>query len=220
MEAHDQFDFLFKIVILGDAGVGKSSLLLRYADELFNPVYINTIGVDFRIRTLLVEDKLIKLQIGITVRVLTFQWDTAGQERFRNITASFYRGSHGIILTFDLSNKESFLRLDKWLAELERNVGHNVIRVMVGTKSDLVSRREVSYTLARAYSEKMKLAYAETSAKLNLNVDELFLYMAKEILTKVKLGLIDTNDKKISEETQTVSVVNTETEKPRKKSCC
>ncbi|XP_055334929.1 uncharacterized protein LOC129585983 isoform X3 [Paramacrobiotus metropolitanus] len=127
-------DFLFKIVILGDAGVGKSSLLLRYADELFNPVYINTIGVDFRIRTLLVEDKLIKLQI--------------------------------------------------------------------------------------AYSEKMKLAYAETSAKLNLNVDELFLYMAKEILTKVKLGLIDTNDKKISEETQTVSVVNTETEKPRKKSCC
>ncbi|XP_055334930.1 putative ras-related protein Rab-5B isoform X4 [Paramacrobiotus metropolitanus] len=79
-------DFLFKIVILGDAGVGKSSLLLRYADELFNPVYINTIGVDFRIRTLLVEDKLIKLQI----------WDTAGQERFRNITASFYRGSHGI----------------------------------------------------------------------------------------------------------------------------
>jgi len=124
------YDYLFKLLIIGDAGVGKSSLLLRFADNTFTSAYINTIGVDFKIRTVNIDGMTIKLQI----------WDTAGQERFRTITATYYRGTHGVIVVYDVTEKESFENVRRWMAEIDNNCDtqqNPVNRVLVGNKCDM-----------------------------------------------------------------------------------
>ena len=123
-----EYDFLFKLLLIGDSGVGKSCLLLRFADDTYTESYISTIGVDFKIRTIELEGKTVKLQI----------WDTAGQERFRTITSSYYRGAQGIILVYDVANRESFDALPKWFAELETYVSSSVVKIIVGNKVDKV----------------------------------------------------------------------------------
>ena len=101
------YDYLFKLVLIGDSGVGKSCLLLRFADDSFTDSYISTIGVDFRFRTVTIDKKTVKLQI----------WDTAGQERFRTITSAYYRGAHGIIMVYDVTSEESFEHVEEWLSK-------------------------------------------------------------------------------------------------------
>nr|CAD7393725.1 unnamed protein product [Timema cristinae] len=106
-----EYDHLFKLLIIGDSGVGKSSLLLRFADNTFSGSYITTIGVDFKIRTVDVDGERVKLQI----------WDTAGQERFRTITSTYYRGTHGVIVVYDVTSGDSFANVKRWLHEIEQN---------------------------------------------------------------------------------------------------
>uniref|UniRef100_A0A8C6PJH6 RAB35, member RAS onco family n=1 Tax=Nothobranchius furzeri TaxID=105023 RepID=A0A8C6PJH6_NOTFU len=105
------YDYLFKLLIIGDSGVGKSSLLLRFADNTFSGSYITTIGVDFKIRTVELNGEKVKLQI----------WDTAGQERFRTITSTYYRGTHGVIVVYDVTSAESFVNVKRWLHEINQN---------------------------------------------------------------------------------------------------
>mmetsp|Transcript_49208 Transcript_49208/g.71860 ORF Transcript_49208/g.71860 Transcript_49208/m.71860 type:complete len:109 (+) Transcript_49208:102-428(+) len=105
-----EYDYLFKLLLIGDSGVGKSCLLLRFADDTYTESYISTIGVDFKIRTITQDSKTVKLQI----------WDTAGQERFRTITSSYYRGAHGIIVVYDVTDMESFNNVKQWLHEIDR----------------------------------------------------------------------------------------------------
>ncbi|XP_059911082.1 ras-related protein Rab-35b isoform X3 [Gadus macrocephalus] len=105
------YDYLFKLLIIGDSGVGKSSLLLRFADNTFSGNYITTIGVDFKIRTVEINGEKVKLQI----------WDTAGQERFRTITSTYYRGTHGVIVVYDVTSAESFVNVKRWLHEINQN---------------------------------------------------------------------------------------------------
>ena len=112
--------YLFKILLIGNSGVGKSSLLLRFADDTFTDNFMPTIGVDFKIRTLEVDGKTIKLQI----------WDTAGQERFKTITSSYYKGAHGIIVVYDITDKESFKNIDTWMNEVEKHASDNVSRIL------------------------------------------------------------------------------------------
>ena len=107
---NSEYDYLFKLLLIGDSGVGKSCLLLRFADDTYTESYISTIGVDFKIRTIQLDGKTIKLQI----------WDTAGQERFRTITSSYYRGAHGIIVVYDTTEMESFNNVKQWLHEIDR----------------------------------------------------------------------------------------------------
>merc|ERR1711965_386176 len=114
--AHQEYDYLFKLLLIGDSGVGKSCLLLRFADDTYTETYISTIGVDFKIRTVEIDQKVIKLQI----------WDTAGQERFRTITSSYYRGAHGIIVVYDVTDEESFTAVERWMTEIERFAGPDV----------------------------------------------------------------------------------------------
>ena len=122
-----EYDYLFKVLLIGNSGVGKSSLLLRFADDVFNDNFMPTIGVDFKIRTVDVDQKTIKLQI----------WDTAGQERFKTITSSYYKGAHGIIVTYDITDRESFSKVSEWMREVDKHAQENISRILVGNKKDL-----------------------------------------------------------------------------------
>jgi len=166
------YDFLFKLVLIGDSGVGKSCLLLRFADDNFTDSYISTIGVDFRFRTITIEKKTVKLQI----------WDTAGQERFRTITSAYYRGADGIIMVYDVTNTESFSDVAGWLTEVDRYANENTSKLLVGNKADLVEEKIVTEETAQRFADQLGIPFLETSAKTATNVDAAFLTMAKELI--------------------------------------
>ena len=166
-----EYDYLFKLIIIGDSGIGKSCLLNRFADDIFTDSYISTIGVDFKIRTIEVNGRLCKLQI----------WDTAGQERFRTITSSYYRGAHGIVLVFDITNSESFTNCEMWLTEVQRYASEQVKIILVGTKSDLSEKRKVAFADAQEFGAKHGMEYVETSAKITSNVESAFMNLAKDL---------------------------------------
>jgi len=171
MSAATEYDYLFKLLLIGDSGVGKSCLLLRFADHTYTESYISTIGVDFKIRTIDLDGKTIKLQI----------WDTAGQERFRTITSSYYRGAHGIIVVYDVTDQESFNNVKQWLNEIERYANTTVNKLLVGNKCDLNTKRQVDYDTAKEFADKLDIPFLETSAKAATNVEKAFLTMAAEI---------------------------------------
>jgi len=168
---NSEYDYLFKLLLIGDSGVGKSCLLLRFADDTYTESYISTIGVDFKIRTIELEGKTIKLQI----------WDTAGQERFRTITSSYYRGAHGIIVVFDVTDQESFMNVKQWLHEIDRYACQNVKKLLVGNKCDLASKRAVPTEQAQEFADSLGIQYLETSAKNSTNVEKAFTTMAGQI---------------------------------------
>jgi len=171
-----EYDYLFKLLLIGDSGVGKSCLLLRFADDTYTESYISTIGVDFKIRTIDLDAKTIKLQI----------WDTAGQERFRTITSSYYRGAHGIIVVYDTTDLESFNNVKQWLHEIDRYASENVNKLLVGNKSDLTSKRAVSFDQAKEFADSLGIEFIETSAKNSTNVEKAFMMMASQIKARYK----------------------------------
>ncbi|CAH9098080.1 unnamed protein product [Cuscuta europaea] len=166
-----EYDYLFKLLLIGDSGVGKSCLLLRFADDSYLDSYISTIGVDFKIRTMEQDGKTIKLQI----------WDTAGQERFRTITSSYYRGAHGIIIVYDITDKESFTNVKQWLHEIDRYASDNVNKLLVGNKCDMDANRAVSYDAAKDFADEIGIPFLETSAKNAINVEQAFTAMSSDI---------------------------------------
>uniref|UniRef100_A0A158P5W4 Ras-related protein Rab-1A n=2 Tax=Angiostrongylus cantonensis TaxID=6313 RepID=A0A158P5W4_ANGCA len=172
---HFYSDYLFKLLLIGDSGVGKSCLLLRFADDTYTESYISTIGVDFKIRTIELDGKTIKLQI----------WDTAGQERFRTITSSYYRGAHGIIVVYDITDQESFNNVKQWLQEIDRYACENVNKLLVGNKCDLTAKRAVEIQAAKEYADQLGIPFLETSAKSSTNVEQAFLTMASEIKSRM-----------------------------------
>jgi Ras-related protein Rab-1A len=150
------YDYLFKLLLIGDSGVGKSCALLRFADNtFFENSYISTIGVDFKIRTLNVGGKTVKLQI----------WDTSGQERFRTITSSYYRGAHGILVFYDTTDQVSFNNVKQWLQEIDRYACDTVNKMLIGAKSDLVSQKAVDTNQAQDFADSLGIPFLETSAK-------------------------------------------------------
>ena len=178
MATPQDYDYLFKVLLIGNSSVGKSSLLLRFVDNQWSDLFVPTIGVDFKIRTMEIDNKNVKLQI----------WDTAGQERFKNITASYYRGAHGIFVVYDISDTESFKNINNWLIEIEKNANKNVYKILVGNKCDLEDKRTVSYQQGKELAETYGMQFIETSAKSNTNVDEAFHLLGKEVM---KLSLND-----------------------------
>jgi len=171
MSTKRDYDHLFKLVLIGDTGVGKSCLLLRFADDAFTESYISTIGVDFRFRTVKVEGKTVKLQI----------WDTAGQERFRTITSAYYRGADGIIMVYDVTNNDSFDHVSEWLTEVNRYANEGTCKLLVGNKSDMDDKAVTAET-AKEYADSLGIPFLETSAKNASNVEEAFLTMAAELI--------------------------------------
>jgi len=168
------YDLLFKLLLIGDSGVGKSCLLLRFADDAWSDTYISTIGVDFKIRTLDIDGKVVKLQI----------WDTAGQERFRTITSSYYRGSNGIVVVYDITDMTSFNNVKQWMTEIRTYAREDVSRFIVGNKSDLAAQRAVPTDTGMSFAQSQGVPFLETSAKNSENVNRLFTDMTKEIMAR------------------------------------
>jgi Ras-related protein Rab-1A len=165
--------------LIGDSGTGKSCLLIRFADNIFSDNYISTIGVDFKIKTIDIQGKTVKLQV----------WDTAGQERFRTITASYYRGSNGIIIVYDITDRDSFEHVNYWMKEIDRLASPDVCRLLVGNKTDLASKRIVSTEEGQALAAQYGVAFLETSAQENSNVEEAFFRMAGAMQKKQSSGI-------------------------------
>ncbi|KAF1321076.1 Rab18 family gtpase, partial [Globisporangium splendens] len=169
----DKYDHLFKLLLIGDAGVGKSSMLLRFTDDTFDDNLQSTIGVDFKVKMMQVDGKRIKMTI----------WDTAGQERFRTLTSSYYRGAQGIVLVYDVARRDTFENLDLWLQEVEVYSpagGKDVVKLLVGNKIDkerVVSRRE-----AEDWARSKGMLFVESSAKTKIGIQQVFNEVVQKIL--------------------------------------
>lgn len=171
-DTETDFDYLFKIVLIGDAGVGKTAIVHRFKYNTFVERHASTIGVDFTIKTMQVDDKRIKLQI----------WDTAGQERFRTITQSYYRSANGVVLVYDIATADSFKNLGRWLEDVKKYAGKCLHQMLVGNKCDLHYRREVTVDEAKNFVTHYGIGDTlETSAKENSNIEEAFWRMAKHL---------------------------------------
>ncbi|KAJ1400929.1 Rab1 family GTPase putative [Ochromonadaceae sp. CCMP2298] len=165
------YDQLFKLVVIGDTGVGKSCILLRFVDNIFAENYANTIGVDFRFRTVKLDRKTVKLQI----------WDTAGQERFRTITSAYYRGADGIVMVYDVGSEDSFKHINDWFVEVNRYAAENTCKLLVGNKIDK-AEKIISTERGQKLADELGIPFIETSALDATNIEQAFLNLSKELL--------------------------------------
>ncbi|XP_031488641.1 ras-related protein RABA2a-like [Nymphaea colorata] len=167
----DEYDYLFKLVLVGDSGVGKSNILSRFTRNEFNLESKSTIGVEFATRAIQVDGKVIKAQI----------WDTAGQERYRAITSAYYRGAVGALLVYDITKQSTFENVNRWLKELRDHADASIVIMLIGNKSDLQHMRAVSTEDAQQFSQREVLSFLETSALDATNVDKAFQTILSEI---------------------------------------
>ncbi len=172
--AKKSYDHLFKLLLIGDSGVGKTCILFRFSDDAFNSTFISTIGIDFKIKTVELRGKKIKLQI----------WDTAGQERFHTITTSYYRGAMGIMLVYDVTNPKSFDNIAKWLRNIQEHANEDVEKMILGNKCDMEDKRMISRERGETIACENGVRFLETSAKTNVNIERAFLELSESILDK------------------------------------
>ena len=198
--------YIIKLLTLGDTNVGKTSVVLRFSDDKYNDNQLSTIGVDFRTKYMKLGENSVKALI----------WDTAGQERFKNIIASYYRGAHGILLIYDVTDKDSFKNLSNWIIEIEKNSSKQVLKVLIGNKTDLEDKRVVTYNQGKEFADTYGLKYIETSAKKNLNVNEAFETLGRELI-------IASEEKKITKQKQNKKITVAKAQDlnvEKKNGCC
>jgi Ras-related protein Rab-1A len=211
-----EYDHLFKILLIGNSAVGKSSLILQFVENSWNEIFVPTIGVDFKIKTLNIDDKRVKLQI----------WDTAGQERFKNITAAYYRGALGVMLVYDITDVETFKALNSWLIEIEKNANKNVVKLLVGNKIDLEEQRKITYQQGSEFAESYGMSFIETSVKNNANVNEAFEKLGREIMVltanekEKNIGVSNNKKKKPIDLSKQQEQIDINTNNKTNKQCC
>ncbi|GAY63796.1 ras-related protein RABA2a [Citrus sinensis] len=207
----EEYDYLFKVVLIGDSGVGKSNLLSRFTRNEFCLESKSTIGVEFATRTLQVEGRTIKAQI----------WDTAGQERYRAITSAYYRGALGALLVYDVTKPTTFENVSRWLKELRDHADSNIVIMMIGNKTDLKHLRAVATEDAQSYAEREGLSFIETSALEAINVEKAFQTILSEIYRIISKKSLSSGEPAPSniKEGQTI-VVGGASEANTKKPCC
>ena len=206
MEEDDQYDFIFKLVLIGDSGVGKTNILSRYLTNQFSASTQPTVGVEFGSKIIKKGEKLIKLQI----------WDTAGQERYKSITSAYYKGAKGAFVVYDISRKSTFDNVDKWINELKNNGSEDVFILLVGNKSDLNDQREISEEEVKKKAEVYNIAFCETSALKGNNIEFAFESLIDKITEKLEKEkeILGKNISKI-EEGKTITL-NTDKDKDKK----
>ena len=195
------YDEKIKLMVIGETRVGKTALIKKYTKDIFGGAYLTTVGIDFQEKIINVEDKVVKLQI----------WDTAGQERFRNIAKNYFHTSDGFLIVYDISNKESFEKLDFWYEQIKLNAPENTKCIVVGNKCDLEEKRKVNKEEGETFSRENNINFYETSAKDGINVNNVFQLLANEIIKDIKKN--GTKNKRASQ-------VLKKGTKTKKKSCC
>nr|AOC97471.1 Rab family protein [Volvariella volvacea] len=180
-ELMENYDFLMKYIIIGEAGTGKSCLLHHFTHNSFKDHSQHTIGVEFSSRMVKLGEKRVKLQL----------WDTAGQERFRSVTRSYYRGAAGAILVYDITNRDSFKNLARWLADARALASPYLITVLVGNKSDRDEERQVEWAEASTWAQQNDVLFLEASSLTGENVEAPFLLAARAILLAIESGSLD-----------------------------
>ena len=202
-----EYDYLFKLILVGDSYVGKTNILSKYIKNEFNQNTKSTVGVEFGAKILKIEDKIIKAQI----------WDTAGQERYKSITSAYYKGAKGAFIVYDITNRLTFESVDKWIQDLNLNSDKNITLLLIGNKKDLEDKRDVSKEEGEEKAKSFGLAFLETSALTGENIDKVFDYMLKEVYNKITI------EKKNSGEIDYINIgnnieINEQSEK--KSTCC
>ncbi|CAM9997173.1 unnamed protein product [Bubo scandiacus] len=165
------YDHLFKLLLIGDSGVGKTCLIIRFAEDNFTSTYISTIGIDFKIRTVDIDGRRSSCK-------------SAGQERFKTITTAYYRGAVGIILVYDITDEKSFENIQNWMKSIKENASAGVERLLIGNKCDMEGKRKVQRDAAEKLAKEHGIRFFETSAKSSVNVEEAFSTLARDILQK------------------------------------
>ena len=193
------FDVKYKIMVLGESKVGKTSLIKRYTKDQFGGVYLTTVGMDFQDKIIEIEDKKVRLQV----------WDTAGQERFRNVTKSYFQSSHGLLVVYDITDKESFDKIKFWIENIKNNAPENAKLILVGNKCDLANERKVTIEDGENKARNYNIKFFESSAKDGTNVNELFFYLANEIYQDEK-----------TKEKDNKNSLKLKAKKKEKKGCC
>ncbi|XP_072301657.1 ras-related protein Rab-15 [Eucyclogobius newberryi] len=180
-----QYDVLFRLLLLGDSGVGKTCLLCRFTDNEFHPSHISTIGVDFKMKTLVIDGIKVRIQI----------WDTAGQERYQTITKQYYRRAQGIFLVYDITSERSFQHIMKWASDVDEYAPEKVQKILVGNKADEENKRQVATEQGSKLAKAYGMGFFETSAFTNQNITETFTRLAEQVLAvhKKDLDLLQTS---------------------------
>ena len=200
-----EYDLLFKLILIGDSCVGKSNILLKYLKNQFNENSKTTIGVEFGTKNIIINNKRIKIQI----------WDTAGQERYRSITSAYYKGAKGALIVYDITRKNTFDNIDKWITDLKLNGDENICIIILGNKSDLIDKREINKNDGIKKAEMYKTAFLETSALNGDNISKAFDELIEQIVINNKNIFQDDNENEIDKG------VNLNDEKNNnKKKCC
>lgn len=203
-------DFILKILTIGDSGVGKTSIVLRYTvfykqDNHFSHNFLSTIGVECKSKIILAGEKRVRVQL----------WDTAGQERFRTITSNFYRGAHGVMIVFDVTDRNSFEMVSGWINEISNNCSEQTFNVIVANKSDMKNHRVVSEQEGRKLAEEYQLYYFETSAKTGEGVNDMLDFVTAKILANIEITPTYLDKSK-----ESFLVARNHEEKKQKKKCC
>ena len=200
-----EYDLLFKLILIGDSYVGKSNILLKYLKNQFNENSKTTIGVEFGTKNIIINNKRIKIQI----------WDTAGQERYRSITSAYYKGAKGALIVYDITRKNTFDNIDKWITDLKLNGDKNICIIILGNKSDLIDKREINKNDGIKKAEMYKTAFLEISALNGDNISKAFDELIEQIVINNKNIFQDDNKNEIDKG------VNLNDEKNNnKKKCC
>ena len=182
-----EYDLLFKLILIGDSYVGKSNILLKYLKNQFNENSKTTIGVEFGTKNIIINNKRIKIQI----------WDTAGQERYRSITSAYYKGAKGALIVYDITRKNTFDNIDKWITDLKLNGDKNIYIIILGNKSDLIDKREINKNDGIKKAEMYKTAFLETSALNGDNISKAFDELIEQIVINNKNIFQDDNENEI-----------------------
>ena len=206
----ESYDFLFKLILIGDSSVGKSNILLKYLKGEFDQNSKATVGVEFGTKNIEIKNKKVKIQI----------WDTAGQERYRSITSAYYKGAKGAFIVYDITRKNTFDNIDKWISDLKTNGDKNIAIVLIGNKSDLEDKREVSNEDGIKKSEEFKIAFMETSALNGDNINNAFDELLEQIYQNNCANVEQEKEVEIDKGVNLNEENNENNENNEKKKCC